>query len=92
MARKTVTALLAEMDAKFTAFAREAGDRIQAIEDNGDTGGTTSGLRRVSPPSNDQSPGAVGDVATDGDYAYFYIGNGTNHKWGQALLITEFTR
>lgn len=89
MARKTAQELFDEMDAKFTAFAREVGDQIQNLESGGIG---NNGLRRVSPPSNETSSGQIGDVATDGENAYFYIGDGTNHKWGQAPLITQFTR
>ncbi len=89
MARKTAQQLFDEMDEKFSAFAREVGDQIQSLQDGGIG---ENGLRRVSPPANESSPGQIGDVATDGENAYFYIGNGTIHKWGQAPLITEFIR
>lgn len=85
MARKNAQQLFEEMDAKHTAFAREVGDQLQALV-------LGNGFRRVAPPDDDTSPGQVGDFATDNEYAYFYLGNGTTHKWGQSLLITQFIR
>ena len=83
---------LAELTIRTDELAAHLGDEMQRLESLIAGSPNAGTLRRVEPPNNDTSAGAVGDVATDGEYAYFYLGNGTTHKWGQSLLITQFTR
>ena len=86
MSKKTTKEHLAEIDRRVDDLAEAIGNALQA------QGGGTNGFRRVAPPDDESSPGQVGDFATDDEYAYFYLGNGTTHKWGQSLLITQFIR
>jgi hypothetical protein len=97
---KTTKQLIAEMDARFAEYARANGDEIQALRsrvteleaESGGGGIGTGDMRRVAPPDNNNSEGQIGDYAVDGENFYIYLGNGITHKWGQSLLITEFSR
>ena len=53
---------------------------------------TVNGSARpaVSVPADSTSAGSVGDFALDGDYVYFYTGDGSTHSWLKIRGATEF--
>lgn len=67
---------------------QELQQRVEAVE----TAVIGADIRIVSPPDNDRSVGRVGNFAFDREHLYLYIGNNTDHKWGQIPMITQFIR
>jgi hypothetical protein len=82
MARSSTRAAIAEMDARFAAFAKKVGDDIQALQN-----APTSGLRWVSPPATHTAAGERGDIAADADNLYICY---DENQWAQIPFITQF--